>query len=81
MGPGGGGFCEVETFLGDAFFIKRILNHGCKDCRLNNRALSKWVLCLSGREMVPTGQRPLLKDSWARNEDCGRSNLFTLSEG
>ena len=25
------------------------------------------LLCLSGQEMVPTGQRPLLKDSWRQN--------------
>ena len=27
------------------------------------------VSCLSGREMAPTGQRPLLKDSWRHNND------------
>ena len=25
------------------------------------------LLCLSGQEMAPTGQRPLLKDSWHQN--------------
>ena len=25
------------------------------------------VLCLSGQEMAPIGQRPLLKDSWRQN--------------
>ena len=25
------------------------------------------LLCLSGQEMAPTGQRPLLKDSWCQN--------------
>ena len=48
------------------FFIKRIRNNGFKNCRLNNLALSKWVLCLSGREMVPTGQRPLSTSSLIR---------------
>ena len=28
---------------------------------------SKLLFCLSGQEMVPTGQRPLLKDSWRQN--------------
>ena len=27
------------------------------------------LLCLSDQEMVPTGQRPLLKDSWCDNND------------
>ena len=25
------------------------------------------LLCLSGQEMAPTGQRPLFKDSWCQN--------------
>ena len=25
------------------------------------------ILCLSGQEMAPTGQRPLLIDSWRQN--------------
>ena len=27
------------------------------------------LICLSGQEMAPTGQRPLLKDSWHHNND------------
>ena len=30
-------------------------------------AVSLTVLCLSGQEIAPTGQMPLLKDSWRQN--------------
>ena len=32
--------------------------------------ITKWkvtILCLLGQVMTPTGQRPLLKDSWCQN--------------
>ena len=38
--------------------------------------LNFWVLlCLSGQEMAPTGQRPLLKDSWRQNSILGEEQL------
>ena len=36
--------------------------NGCKELLIR-------VLCLSGQEMAPTRQRPLLKDSWHHNND------------
>ena len=30
---------------------------------------SEQLLCLSIQEIAPTGQRPLLKDSWRHNRD------------
>ena len=29
--------------------------------------LKEQVLCLSGQEMAPTGQKPLLKDAWCQD--------------
>ena len=36
------------------------------------------VLCLSGQEIVPTGQRPLLKDSWRQNSIFREEQLADL---
>ena len=33
------------------------------------------LLCLSGQEMVPTGQRPLLKDSWRQKRRLWEEQL------
>ena len=33
------------------------------------------LLCLSGQEMAPTGQGPLLKDSWCQNSILSEEQL------
>ena len=33
------------------------------------------VLCLSGQEMAPTGQKSLLKDSWCQNSILWKEQL------
>ena len=53
---------ESPNHGNNAFFMGNIYKK-----RRSNEGEGYSLLCLSGPELAPTGQRPLLKDSWRQN--------------
>ena len=58
-------------------FILKVQNESFNQLKVSQGG--RVILCWSGQEMAPTGQRPLLKDSWHQNSLLWEEQLADLT--